>query len=191
VLQVTRFAAQYCVRDLLPVMRLNPLSFVLCLLPLLLSLQVGASGQAETAQVSSIAAALQAHEYQKALQLLQPALQQAPGNPQLWMLQGLAYAGKGNSQSALTSYQRAIKISPDYHPALEGAAQIEYETGSAEAVPLLEHILKLRPDDSTSHAMLAVMAEKNGDCSTAVHTTQRVRAFSIPNRRRCKATALA
>ena len=149
-------------------MRLNPLSFVLCLLPLLLSLQVGASGQAETAQVSSIAAALQAHEYQKALQLLQPALQQAPGNPQLWMLQGLAYAGKGNSQSALTSYQRAIKISPDYLPALEGAAQIEYETGSAEAVPLLEHILKLRPDDSTSHAMLAVMAEKNGDCSTAV-----------------------
>src|SRR5581483_12213626 len=34
--------------------------------------------------------------------------------------------------------------------------------------PLLRHILMLRPDDATSHAMLAVLAEKNGDCATAV-----------------------
>jgi tetratricopeptide (TPR) repeat protein len=51
---------------------------------------------------------------------------------------------------------------------LEGAAQIEYQAGSAEATPLLEHVLKIRPNDVTSHAMIAVLAEKNGDCTTAV-----------------------
>ena len=108
-------------------------------------------------------------EFDKALQSVQSALQGSPNNPQLWMLQGLAYSGTGDSKSALASYQHALKISPDYLPALEGAAQIEYEAGSADAIPLLEHVLKIRPNDVTSHAMMAVLAEKNGDCATAVN----------------------
>jgi tetratricopeptide (TPR) repeat protein len=53
-------------------------------------------------------------------------------------------------------------------PALEGSAQIKYDAGSQDAVPLLERVLKIRPNDTTSHAMLAVISEKNGDCPTAV-----------------------
>ena len=67
-------------------------------------------------------------EFDRALQLLQPALQSAPGNPQLWMFQGLAYSGKGDQKAALSSYQKALKFSPDYLPALEGAAQLEYDS---------------------------------------------------------------
>jgi len=59
-------------------------------------------------------------------------------------------------------------VTPDYLPALEGAAQLQYEAGSADAIPLLEHVLKLRPDETTSHAMLAVLAAKKGDCAMAV-----------------------
>jgi tetratricopeptide (TPR) repeat protein len=118
--------------------------------------------------VQSIATALRNREFDKALQLLQPALQDSPNSPQLWMFQGLAFSGKGDSKTALASYQHALSISPDYLPALEGAAQIEYEAGSADAIPLLEHVLKIRPNDATSHAMLAVLAEKNGDCALAV-----------------------
>src|SRR5581483_8709032 len=118
--------------------------------------------------LNSITAALRGHDFQRALQLLQPLLAESPKNPQLLMFQGLAYSGKSDSKSALRSYKRAIALSPDYLPALEGAAQIEYEAGNAEAAPLLRHILMLRPDDATSHAMLAVLAEKNGDCATAV-----------------------
>lgn len=103
------------------------------------------------------------------MQLLQPALQSSPDSPQLWMLQGLAYSGKGDSTTALDSYHHALKISPDYLPALEGAAQIEYEAGSPDAAPLLEHVLKIRPNDVTSHLMLAILAEKSGDCETAVN----------------------
>lgn len=136
---------------------------------ILLSLQSGILGQTPSEPVRSITSALQHREFDRALQSVQNALQGSPNNPQLWMLQGLAYSGSGNSKSALASYQHALKISPEYLPALEGAAQIEYEAGSKDAIPLLERVLKMHPDDLTSHAMIAVLAEKNGDCATAVN----------------------
>ena len=127
-----------------------------------------AFGQAVNDQVSAITSALRGGEFEKALQLIRPALQESPKNPQLWMLQGLAHAGSGNQKAALASYQNALKIVPDYLPALEGAAQLEYEAGNPSAVPLLQHVLRLRPNDQTSHAMLAVLAYKKRDCAAAV-----------------------
>jgi tetratricopeptide (TPR) repeat protein len=139
-----------------------------CLAAILVALLLGAFGQARNDRVGSITSALRNQEFEKALQLLQPLLKEAPTNPQLWMLRGLAYSGKGDQKSALASYQDALKVSPDYLPALEGAAQLQYDAGSSAAVPLLQHVLRLRPDDPTSHAMLAVLAYKTGDCAAAV-----------------------
>ena len=121
-------------------------------------------GQVATSDVSAITAALRSRDFAQALQLLHPALERSPQNAQLWMLQGLAYFGQGDRKRALASYQAALKIAPEYFPALEGAAQLEYESGSSAAVPLLQHILRLHPDDATAHAMLAVLAYKKGDC---------------------------
>lgn len=135
---------------------------------LFLFLQSWVFGQATNERLQSITSALRARDFDKALQLLEPAIHSTPNSPQLWMFQGLAYAGKGDSKSALSSYKHALTISPDYLPALEGAAQMEYEAGSADAIPLLQHLIRIRPDDPTSHAMLAVLAEKSGDCSLAV-----------------------
>ena len=149
-------------------MRLGSLLCGLCLFLLPPGLPRGASGQTANEPVRAITSALQQRDFAEALRLLEPALRNSPGSAQLWMLQGLAYAGEGNSKSALASYKHAIAISPEYLPALEGAAQIEYEAGSADAIPLLEQVLKLRPNELTSHAMLAVLAEKKGDCATAV-----------------------
>ena len=149
-------------------MRFNSLLYKSCWLLLLLAYPTGVLEQGADGRIQAIGSALRDREFDKALQLLKAALEDSPGNPQLWMLQGLAYAGEGNSTAALASYKHAIGISPDYLPALEGAAQIEYDAGSRDAIPLLEHILRLRPDESTSHAMLAVMADRNGDCATAV-----------------------
>ena len=149
-------------------MKANSFFTSICLVIIVLSLQPVLFGQSANERLQSITSALRDREYEKALQSVQSALRDSPNNPQLWMLQGLAYSGTGDSRSALASYQHALKISPDYLPALEGAAQLEYEAGSAAAIPLLEHVLKLRPNDFTSHAMLAVLAVKNGDCATAV-----------------------
>jgi tetratricopeptide (TPR) repeat protein len=140
----------------------------MCVFVLLLTLRLSVAGQNENEQVAAIVASLRSGEFDRALELLQPALQQSPKNPQLWMLQGLALSGKGDKKSALTSYLSALKISPDYLPALEGAAQIQYEKGDPGAVPLLQHILRLEPKESTSHAMLAVLSNKKGECASAV-----------------------
>ena len=155
-------------RDARHVMKLNSFSFLIHLLVFLLALQSGVVGQPSNDSVNPITAALARRDFEKALRLLQTAVQRAPQNSQLWTLQGLAFAGKGDSQSAIASYKHALTIAPDYLPALEGSAQIEYEAGSKDAIPLLEHVLKIRPGDVTSHAMVAVLAEKNGDCPTAV-----------------------
>lgn len=117
---------------------------------------------------AAIASAVRAREFDKALSLLQPALKQFPQNPKLWTLQGLALIGKGDNKTALAAYEMALKFSPDYLPALEGAAQIEYNADNQNAVPLLKRLLRLRPDDPTTHAMLAALAYKKGDCSQAM-----------------------
>src|SRR5579863_4248093 len=140
---------------------------VLFAIPLILVAQTTA--QTTTAdRVRSITAALRAGQFDAALNLLQPELGQNPGNPQLWALRGIALSGKGDKKEALTAFRKALVISPDYLPALEGAAQIEYENGRKDAVALLQHVLKLRPNDPTSHAMLAVLAYKTRDCANAV-----------------------
>jgi tetratricopeptide (TPR) repeat protein len=57
---------------------------------------------------------------------------------------------------------------PDYLPALEGAAQIEYQQGGSGADALLRRVLALRPADPATHAMLAVVQYKSGNCKDAV-----------------------
>lgn len=83
-------------------------------------------------------------------------------------MQGAAYAGESHNKQALESFRTALKISPDNIPALHGAIQIQYEAGDADAIPLLQHVLRLQPNDLTSHAMLAVLEYQQGNCSSAV-----------------------
>jgi len=128
---------------------------------------VGVS-QTATSQMGAIMSALRAGQFDQALQLLQPELGKAPKSPQLWTLRGIALSGKGDKQVALAAFRNALNASPDYLPALEGAAQIEYENGGKDATALLEHVVRLRPGDPTSHAMLAVLAYRRGDCAVAV-----------------------
>lgn len=133
----------------------------------------GAVAQTSGTGVGPVASAIRAKEFDKALELLAPALQHSPTDAQLWSLRGLALTGKGQTKQAMASFQSALKYSPDYLPALEGAAQIEYQAGNKAAIPLLRHVLRLRPDDLTSHAMLATLAYKDGDCATAVEHFER------------------
>ena len=127
-----------------------------------------AVGQVANDRLAPIAAALRDHHFQDALELLRPALEQAPGDSRLWTMQGTAYSGLGKKTDALASFRRALKFSPDNILALHGAAQIEYDAGSADGIPLLQHLLRLQPDDMTSHGMLAVLEYQRGNCSAAV-----------------------
>jgi tetratricopeptide (TPR) repeat protein len=118
--------------------------------------------------VEAISAALRARDYDRAVELTRDALKASPKDAQIWTLQGIALSRKGDNAGALAAYRRALTLSPDYIPALEGAAQLQYQAGSPDAAPLLTHLLQLRPGDPTSHAMLAVLEYRDGNCQAAV-----------------------
>jgi tetratricopeptide (TPR) repeat protein len=129
-----------------------------------------AAGQngADTNPLLSIESALRARDYEQALRLIRAQLELNPRDARLWTLEGIALASEGKDQDALAAYNKALAIAPDYLAALEGAAGLEYKAGSPRAVPLLNHILKLRPDEPTSHAMLGSYAYRKHDCAAAV-----------------------
>jgi tetratricopeptide (TPR) repeat protein len=135
---------------------------------LLCAISVFAQNTAPSAPTAPIESALRGHDYPQALQLAQSAVQQSPKNPKLWVLQGIALSRLGRRHEALAAYDRALAISPDYLPALEGAAELEYQAESKRALPLLERVVKIRPDDPTANAMLGVVKYKQRDCASAV-----------------------
>jgi len=138
--------------------------FVFCPLPG----AVWAASQYQSATSASIGNALRSRNFQEALRLTRSAIAQSPNDPELLTMQGIALAGLGNDRDALASYDAALKFAPNYLPALEGAAQIEYNSGSERAEVLLNRVLAISPNDATSHAMLGVLAYKKHDCNAAI-----------------------
>jgi tetratricopeptide (TPR) repeat protein len=127
-----------------------------------------AVAQSSDDTVRAVTNALRAQQYDQAYQVAHAKLQQSPNDPKILTLEGLALSGLGKKSGALADYDAALKIAPNYVPALESAAEIEYNAGSERAVPLLNRLLSLRPDDPTTHAMLAAIAYRRKDCSSAV-----------------------
>jgi len=83
-------------------------------------------------------------------------------------MQGVAYDRQGDKKQALAAFRHALKLAPDTIPALEGAAQIEFDAGNPNAIPLLQRLVRLRPGDSTTHGMLAVLEYQQGHCEQAL-----------------------
>ena len=141
------------------------------------ALGLGPSGQlraqslvipAAPSSVSRIGQLLRQHLFQEALSQCDLALRAAPRDSRLWTLRGMASAGLGNNAEALADYQHALRYTPDYLPALEGAAQLKYQQESDQARPFLLRILAQRPDDPTTHAMLGVLDYRRKNCPDAV-----------------------
>ena len=117
---------------------------------------------------AEIAAAIRGHRYQEAARLARSALEKSPNDVRVLTMEAIALAALGDHRDALAAYKRALGLSPDYLAALEGAAELEYQAGSDDAVTLLDRLLRLQPGNSTAHAMRAVMAWKHHDCEAAV-----------------------
>ena len=149
-------------------MRRLPRSLLACCIALPVLLLSSLLGQTVQSNTTQIASALRDRQYDKALELLSVALKESPGNAQLLAMQGVAFAGRNQKREALASFRQALKITPNNIPALQGAAQIEYDNASAGGIPLLERLIQLRPDDLTSQGMLAVLEYQQGNCARAV-----------------------
>ena len=113
-------------------------------------------------------ALLQQNRFSEAEAMLQPLLRRSPESCSLRTMLGIAQQGENRIDEAYATFYRAAKQCPQSLPALEGAAQIAYAQQKPEASALLQRILALRPEDATTHAMLAATEARTGDCRGAV-----------------------
>lgn len=127
-----------------------------------------AAAQSSNETVRSATNALRLQQYDQAYQAAHAGLKTSPHDPKILTLEGLALSGLGKKDAALADYNAALTIAPKYIPALEAAAEIEYNSGNERAVALLNRLLALRPNDPTTHAMLAAIAYRRKDCASAV-----------------------
>ena len=94
--------------------------------------------------IDRITRSLHNQNFDDALRDCDAALKKTPKDKRIWALRGIAYAGRGEPLAALDSYRHALGLDPAYLPALEGAAQIEYQQRSARAKPLISSRLPVR-----------------------------------------------
>ena len=104
-------------------------------------------------------------------------LQTHPRDCRLLSMRGIALNGLSRSGEALQAFRQALRSCPNDLLPLEGAAQIEYAQHQPDAPELLGRILILRPDDATSHAMLATLDRANRDCRAALPHYEASRAM--------------
>jgi tetratricopeptide (TPR) repeat protein len=127
-----------------------------------------AQGQDKKVSIPAIESLIRAQQYDQALSALKIALRGNPGDYRLWTLQGICLALQENDSQAVAAFDHALRISPNYSPALKGEIQILYKTGDKRAIPLLQRTLKSDPGDTTAHEMLGMLERKAGDCQAAV-----------------------
>jgi len=116
---------------------------------------------------------LQSHDYVEALRLAQELARAHPTDPRAWVLQGIALQGLQRTEESLEAFDHALQIDPNDIAALQGAAQLEFQAGSLAALPFLEKLLSLNPDDQMAHAMTAALAFQRKDCAATVEHYQR------------------
>lgn len=127
----------------------------------------GASAQSFDPQ-ESFERAMVEHHFARALQILDSALEQHPADWNLWTLRGRVLVNMNRQKEALEAYRHAISLQASFIPALEGAAEIEYDSGNSQAEETLHRIVTLQPDNQPAHAMLAELAYERHDCKNAV-----------------------
>jgi len=120
-----------------------------------MALALPAQAQNDKISASAIQSLIRAQQYDQALDKLKVALRGNPDDFKLWTLEGICRALQGSDSQAIAAFDHAIRISPNYTPALKGEIEILYKTGDKRAIPLLERTLKSDPGDATGHEMLA------------------------------------
>jgi tetratricopeptide (TPR) repeat protein len=119
-------------------------------------------------RVNPIERAIANHQFPKALQFIDAAIQKRPQDYGLWALRGRVLASSNRGPEALEAYHAALKLRPTYLPALEGIAEIGYYGGDPKARKVLERIVALQPANEPAHAMLGELAYERHDCRAAV-----------------------
>ncbi|AXC10258.1 TPR domain protein, putative component of TonB system [Acidisarcina polymorpha] len=133
-----------------------------------LSAGVAVLGQIAPSNDAAAIQALQSGQFEKAIEMADAALTQDAHDCRMLTIRALALRNSGKRAEGLQSFKLATSVCPSFLPALKGLAETQYAEHSSDAPATLERILELDPDNETSHAMLAVLYARSGDCSAAI-----------------------
>ncbi|MEX1025508.1 MAG: tetratricopeptide repeat protein [Planctomycetota bacterium] len=120
--------------------------------------------------------ALQADEPERALELLERAVELDPDDHRLWQNLGAARMQVGQLEAALEAFERASSVRPSYWRARASARQVRLDLAQAallaaeyaKALRYLDAALTADPGDADAHALRGVALEALGDFEAAL-----------------------
>src|SRR5579864_6044442 len=72
-----------------------------------------------TPSISAIESLIRSRQYGQALAMTRSALEQRPTDFRLWTLEGIIFSMQHKAQLAQSAFEKALRISPQYAPALK------------------------------------------------------------------------
>lgn len=120
------------------------------------------------ADIAAIRDLLKSGKFAEANQACDRDLKTQLTSAALWTLKGFSLRGLGDNSGGLKAFRRALKVSPSYAPALQAAAQLEFEARDPRAQATLTSIVRLDPNNGVAHSMLGELAFESRDCVTAL-----------------------
>jgi len=120
------------------------------------------------ADIAAIRDLLKSGKFSEANQACDRGLKEQPSNAALLTLKGFSLRGMGETSGGLNAFRLALIASPTYGPALQAAAQLEFEARDPRARQRLESILRLQPSNEVAHSMLGELAFERRDCARAL-----------------------
>jgi tetratricopeptide (TPR) repeat protein len=129
----------------------------------------------------SLSDALRSGRFQDALNLSDGLLKTRPRDPAVWTGRGIALTGLHRDRESISSFEQALKISPDFLPALKAAAEAGYRSRDPRAAGFVERLIRLEPENHVAHAIAGVLAFEAGDCHRAVPHFEKARTEIAAN----------
>ena len=111
------------------------------------------------------------HQVDDAQSYFRDAIALAPTDPRVNTEWGLLFLEKYNKAEASKSFQEALKVDPEYGPALVGMAQALEDENPPQAVQFAQRALKVNPNDAGAQlvlAQVAVYSDKKADVKAAI-----------------------
>jgi cellulose synthase operon protein C len=117
---------------------------------------------------------LRRHEIDQALEAAARFVKKQPRNPLGYVLEGTAHLAGKDRTRARQGFDAALKIQPDYLPALRGLADVDVaESQAASALRRYEALLAANPHDDQLLVAFAALQERTGQVAEAGETLRR------------------
>ncbi len=117
------------------------------------------------------------HRIEDAQSYFRDAIELAPTDVRVNTEWGELFVEKYSNADAAKSFQEALKVDPDYGPALPGMARALADENPPQAVAFAQRALKVNPLDAGAHLVMAEMAvyqDKKADAKESIERVLKV-----------------